>query len=146
MASTLRRRGELGGRSSHHSGFVAEEAWTLLQAYEDFRAVQTGVRRPATRLRQMFDRYGAVEAVERLVGRGLGSDGFSPVMEASRPDLTFEAIVLEHPDAFRPETVDRARWRLRGNSGFWWVNHKQTYRQEVNGGYLWSPKDRKSVV
>jgi putative restriction endonuclease len=23
---------------------------------------------------------------------------------------------------------------------FWWVNHKQTFRQEVDGGYLWSPK------
>jgi putative restriction endonuclease len=23
---------------------------------------------------------------------------------------------------------------------FWWVNHKQTYRQEIEGGYLWSPK------
>ena len=23
---------------------------------------------------------------------------------------------------------------------FWWVNQNQTYRQEVNGGYLWSPK------
>jgi putative restriction endonuclease len=23
---------------------------------------------------------------------------------------------------------------------FWWVNHKQTYRQETEGGYLWSPK------
>jgi putative restriction endonuclease len=22
----------------------------------------------------------------------------------------------------------------------WWVNHKQTWRQEVSGGYLWSPK------
>ena len=26
---------------------------------------------------------------------------------------------------------------------FWWVNQKQTYRHEVRGGYLWSPK-RKS--
>lgn len=26
---------------------------------------------------------------------------------------------------------------------YWWVNQNQTYRQEVNGGYLWSPK-RKS--
>ena len=24
--------------------------------------------------------------------------------------------------------------------GFWWVNHKQTYRQETDGGYIWSPK------
>ena len=23
---------------------------------------------------------------------------------------------------------------------FWWVNHKQTYRQEADGGYLWSLK------
>lgn len=23
---------------------------------------------------------------------------------------------------------------------FWWVNHKQTQRQELTGGYLWSPK------
>lgn len=25
---------------------------------------------------------------------------------------------------------------------FWWVNHKQTYRQEVGGGYIWSPKTK----
>lgn len=23
---------------------------------------------------------------------------------------------------------------------FWWVNHKQTHRQEIDGQYLWSPK------
>ena len=25
-------------------------------------------------------------------------------------------------------------------SRFWWVNHKQTVRQEIDGQYLWSPK------
>lgn len=25
---------------------------------------------------------------------------------------------------------------------FWWVNQNQTYREEVSGGYLWSPKTR----
>lgn len=25
---------------------------------------------------------------------------------------------------------------------YWWVNHKQTYRAELNGGYVWSPKTR----
>jgi hypothetical protein len=25
---------------------------------------------------------------------------------------------------------------------FWWVNHKQTYRQEIRGRYIWSPKAR----
>lgn len=23
---------------------------------------------------------------------------------------------------------------------YWWVNQNQTYRQETEGGYLWSPK------
>jgi len=23
---------------------------------------------------------------------------------------------------------------------YWWVNHKQAYRQETDGGYIWSPK------
>jgi putative restriction endonuclease len=23
---------------------------------------------------------------------------------------------------------------------YWWVNHNQTFRQEIEGGYLWSPK------
>lgn len=27
---------------------------------------------------------------------------------------------------------------------FWWVNHKQTFRQEIDGGYLWSPKTEKN--
>ncbi len=26
---------------------------------------------------------------------------------------------------------------------YWWVNHKQTYRQETDGGYIWSPKTSK---
>jgi len=27
---------------------------------------------------------------------------------------------------------------------YWWVNHKQTSRQEIEGGYLWSPKKERS--
>jgi hypothetical protein len=26
---------------------------------------------------------------------------------------------------------------------YWWVNQNQTYRQEITGGYLWSPKRKK---
>lgn len=27
---------------------------------------------------------------------------------------------------------------------FWWVNHKQTHDQEIEGGYIWSPKKNKN--
>lgn len=26
------------------------------------------------------------------------------------------------------------------NKMFWWVNHKQTHKEEIEGGYIWSPK------
>ena len=26
---------------------------------------------------------------------------------------------------------------------YWWVNQKQTYRQEIGEGYMWSPKRKK---
>jgi putative restriction endonuclease len=29
---------------------------------------------------------------------------------------------------------------------YWWVNQNQTYRQEIDGGYLWSPKTKKNNV
>ena len=29
---------------------------------------------------------------------------------------------------------------------YWWVNQNQTYRQEVNGGYLWSPKRKSNLT
>ena len=35
-------------------------------------------------------------------------------------------------------------WRHEEQAGnsvrYWWVNQNQTYRQEIEGGYLWSPK------
>lgn len=27
---------------------------------------------------------------------------------------------------------------------FWWVNHKQTFKSEIEGGYIWSPKQNKN--
>ena len=29
---------------------------------------------------------------------------------------------------------------------YWWVNQNQTHRQEVSGGFLWSPKTKKTGV
>mgnify|MGYP003384662462 CR=1 FL=1 len=27
---------------------------------------------------------------------------------------------------------------------FWWVNHKQTFAQEIVGGFIWSPKENRN--
>tara|TARA_R110002072_G_scaffold19498_4_gene72353 strand:+ start:91 stop:375 length:285 start_codon:yes stop_codon:yes gene_type:complete len=26
----------------------------------------------------------------------------------------------------------------------WWVNHKQTFKEELEGGYIWSPQENKN--
>src|SRR3546814_19216091 len=42
----------------------------------------------------------------------------------------------------RRDRVLGVRWRARHDvvMRYWWVNQNQTYRHEVPGGYLWSPK------
>ena len=30
------------------------------------------------------------------------------------------------------------------NNKYWWVNHKKTLKQEISGGYIWSPKKNKN--
>ncbi|MBD8825355.1 HNH endonuclease [Pseudomonas sp. CFBP 13602] len=43
------------------------------------------------------------------------------------------------------ETNRAANTELAGMN-FWWVNHKQTHRDEYAGGYIWSPKKKKNNV
>lgn len=65
------------------------------------------------------------------------STGFDEV----DPDQSYEAIVLKYPGSFSAEVVAAAKRRTKRRS-YWWVNHKQTFMQEVDGGYLWSPLTR----
>lgn len=95
-------------------------------------------------LRRMLKQSGIVPAIDHLVGKEHASTGYHRVLEIGRADLAFEAVVLRYPGKFSPETVEQARERLAATRGYWWVNHKQTYRHEVHGGYLWSPKTNKN--
>ncbi|PYG79884.1 MULTISPECIES: HNH endonuclease [unclassified Pseudomonas] len=47
-------------------------------------------------------------------------------------DLSAEVVVFERHS------------REQEISGFWWVNHKQTYQAELEGGYIWSPTKNKN--
>lgn len=48
-------------------------------------------------------------------------------------DLVRELVVFERA-APHPSTKHH----------FWWVNHKQTYRVELEGGYIWSPTEKQN--
>jgi putative restriction endonuclease len=36
---------------------------------------------------------------------------------------------------------DKVLGFLSGSRKYWWVNHKQTHNEEIEGGYIWSPKE-----
>lgn len=65
------------------------------------------------------------------------SSGFDEVDE----QYSYEAIVLRYANEFPNEVVAAAKKRLKKRS-YWWVNHKQTFEQEVGGDYIWSPITR----
>lgn len=50
--------------------------------------------------------------------------------ECESIDWANETVVFQRPSNSLAKTTQR----------YWWVNHKQTYRSEIEGGYVWSPK------
>jgi hypothetical protein len=53
------------------------------------------------------------------------------------PSSSASALPGQWPDRVAEPTGHTRKFR---QSRYWWVNQNQTYRHEVNGGYLWSPK------
>jgi len=57
-------------------------------------------------------------------------------------DLLEHSFILDFDDdvGVPAEVLDRLFQSMSSKSSYWWVNHKQTYRSEIEGGYVWSPK------
>lgn len=54
--------------------------------------------------------------------------------ECESVDRTSEVVVFQRVSNGSTKAVQR----------FWWVNHKQTFKSELEGGYIWSPKASKN--
>ena len=61
--------------------------------------------------------------------RAIGDDNGQQVERLETKPLTFR-LNVQSP---RQHTAN-----------YWWVNHKQTFRNEIRGGYIWSPKVNKN--
>jgi hypothetical protein len=114
LAREARRRAVMLRAAAHGATTAAEqEAWGALYAYERVLATRRGRNIAASRTRQMIDRYGIIGAVERAVNRPADPTGYTLLAEMGMQDLTFEAVVLGHPEAFSSEAVARSRQRLK---------------------------------
>ena len=60
----------------------------------------------------MIDRHGIIEAINRVVARRDDAMGYIMLKERGMEDLSFEAVVLRHPDMFSQEAVQHAQARI----------------------------------
>lgn len=84
-----------------------------LQVYEANLGKRHGkATQRAGRTRPMFNRYGTVDALTRLVMRSKPSGGLLSMAEAGRLDICFEQRVIDHASLFPPEAVLSAKANL----------------------------------
>jgi hypothetical protein len=124
----------------------------MLGVFSEFERAHAGLARARAEGRRL-GRPRVAPSSKSASGRCAGpgsrpSPGGSAVGSAPCSGSTVSGALADRDQKLgsRPSLPDGRRERRwtdhDGEQGmrFWWVNHKQTYRQEIEGGYLWSPK------
>jgi hypothetical protein len=91
---------------------VEQAIWEAVFALESVRSRATGRKARANRTRRSIGDHGAIKAVERIVTRKKGSDGYDVLVEEGMEDFTFEAIVVRNPKSFSSEAAKCSSARL----------------------------------
>ena len=89
-----------------------KEAFQAVVAYEEVLSRKNGKRTRATHTRQMINRHGVIEAVERVVNRPDDAAGYTVLVEMGFEEFAFETVVVNHPDLFSAKALDQAKSRL----------------------------------
>ena len=81
-------------------------------AYEDTLSAKNGRKQSASRTWPMLQKYGIIEAVERVVKRKDDALGYTALVHMGLQEYAFEAVILRHPSAFSEEAVKRSQERF----------------------------------
>lgn len=113
LAQRAKRKAvELRARLHEANNDVEREGWEAVEAYEAVMTERRGKKFRAQRTRQMIARHGMTEAIKRAVNRDDDPTGYTSLAGMKMPDLSFEAIVIRHPDVFGDEVVQKCRERI----------------------------------
>jgi len=64
----------------------------------------------------------------------------SPVLEGWSGQYRPRAKLRRCKYCLPQQEIQSSAREVTANSAYWWVNHKQTHRAELDGGYIWRPK------
>jgi len=85
----------------------------IVQTAAEYVAIKEREGSNANRMLLQLRNRGLIEAAETSVAKSKPTQGFQTLVEADRSDLSYEQIVLDHPDEFSP----RAIWFSRRTLG-----------------------------
>jgi hypothetical protein len=113
LAKLAHRRAVQLGANSHTAETDAErECLGAVYAYERTLKAKHGKAVRASYTWRMIKRVGIIPAVERAVNKPHDAAGYSALAEMGLEGVSFEAVVLRHPELFSDEAVQRSKERL----------------------------------
>ena len=85
---------------------LVDEVSETIEKYENIVGIY------ASRTREMINRYGAIQALTKLMNSPDEQKGFKALRDKGELRYTFEAVIIKHSDKFTRQTVEVAQWRL----------------------------------
>ena len=108
------RRKAIEIKASTHNAMTDAEVQSLqaVYAYERVMTLERGRKTRATRQWQMVTKLGIIGAVESIVKNPTSKAGYEALVKMSMQDMSFEAVVVRHPDVFSVEAVAQSKQSL----------------------------------
>lgn len=101
------------GNWQQSPGSVEHAFWRTIHAFEDILSEERGKTTRLARTRQKVQRVGVKQTLIGFATHPTSTEGFDMLIERGLPELTGEAIVIQHSSEFSPEIVEAAIQRLR---------------------------------
>jgi hypothetical protein len=109
----LRRLIEIGAEGEALPGSVEYDFWKTIMVFEQVLSEENGKTTRLSRTRQKLKRVGVVQTLSDFATKSQPTEGFRMLLERGLLDLTGEALILRHSDAFSAEVVSAAKKRLQ---------------------------------
>jgi hypothetical protein len=113
LASAARRKALTMQAAEHETTSPAEaEALAAIYAYELHLTRKNGRKTRASKTWGIVKTHGPIEAIKRAVSREPDAAVVAGLRELGLEDMTFDAVVLRHEEAFDAATVQLSKSRL----------------------------------